>query len=136
MRTSDPDGVLFSRAHLVSRLKLCLALDLLERMLVFDSRKRINATESLGHPYVAPYHDPTDEPIALEEFDWSFNDADLPIDAWKVMMYGEILGETALLRFGRYAYWSATDFHQATDIPTDNLYNQGAIHGQEFMPAV
>jgi hypothetical protein len=24
-------------------------------------------------------------------FDWSFNDADLPVDNWKVMMYSEIL---------------------------------------------
>lgn len=70
-----------------------LALDLLERMLVFDPRKRIDASESLAHPYVAPYHDPSDEPTALEKFDWSFNDADLPVDTWKVMMYGEILGK-------------------------------------------
>ena len=68
------------------------ALDLLEKMLVFDPRKRIDATGSLGHEYVAPYHDPTDEPEAAEKFDWSFNDADLPVDTWKVMMYSEILG--------------------------------------------
>ncbi len=68
------------------------ALDLLERMLVFDPRKRIDAAESLAHTYVAPYHDPTDEPVAADKFDWSFNDADLPVDTWKVMMYSEILG--------------------------------------------
>ena len=61
-------------------------------MLVFDPRKRIDATQSLDHEYVAPYHDPTDEPVAGEKFDWSFNDADLPVDTWKVMMYSEILG--------------------------------------------
>jgi len=61
-------------------------------MLVFDPRKRIDATRSLEHAYVAPYHDPTDEPVADEKFDWSFNDADLPVDTWKVMMYSEILG--------------------------------------------
>lgn len=71
---------------------LTAALDLLEKMLVFDPRKRIDATESLAHEYVAPYHDPTDEPVAAEKFDWSFNDADLPVDTWKVMMYSEILG--------------------------------------------
>jgi p38 MAP kinase len=68
------------------------ALDLLEKMLVFDPRKRINAAECLSHEYVGPYHDPTDEPVAAEKFDWSFNDADLPVDNWKVMMYAEILG--------------------------------------------
>ena len=47
----------------------------------------------MSHEYLAPYHDPTDEPSASEVFDWSFNDADLPVDTWKVMMYSEILGE-------------------------------------------
>lgn len=61
-------------------------------MLVFDPRKRITATDGLAHEYLAPYHDPTDEPVAAEVFDWSFNDADLPVDTWKVMMYSEILG--------------------------------------------
>jgi p38 MAP kinase len=67
------------------------AVDLLEKMLVFDPKKRITAAEALSHPYLAPYHDPTDEPVAAEKFDWSFNDADLPIDTWRVMMYSEIL---------------------------------------------
>lgn len=67
------------------------AIDLLEKMLTFDSRKRIVAADALAHPYLAPYHDPTDEPVASEKFDWSFNDVDLPVDTWKVMMYTEIL---------------------------------------------
>jgi serine/threonine protein kinase len=56
-------------------------------MLVFDPKKRITAAEALAHEYLAPYHDPTDEPVADEKFDWSFNDADLPVDTWKIMMY-------------------------------------------------
>lgn len=81
-----------------------LALDLLEKMLVFDPRKRITATESLAHDYVSPYHDPSDEPEATEKFDWSFNDADLPVDTWKVMMYSEILGEYACASLNRLIY--------------------------------
>ena len=65
-------------------------------MLVFDPRTRISAAEGLSHEYLAPYHDPTDEPSASEVFDWSFNDADLPVDTWKVMMYSEILGESPI----------------------------------------
>lgn len=84
-----------------------VALDLLEKMLVFDPRKRINATESLGHEYVAPYHDPTDEPEAAEKFDWSFNDADFPVDTWKVMMYSEILGKP-FSRSGQYPFTEST----------------------------
>jgi p38 MAP kinase len=63
------------------------AIDLLEVMLVFDPRKRIKASESLSHKYLLPYHDPTDEPVAQQKFDWSFDDADLPVHVWKMMMY-------------------------------------------------
>ena len=59
----------------------------MERMLVFDPKKRIRAGDGLAHEYLSPYHDPTDEPEAQEKFDWSFNDADLPVDTWKIMMY-------------------------------------------------
>jgi p38 MAP kinase len=55
-------------------------------MLVFDPKKRVTATEALSHDYLTPYHDPTDEPVSDEKFDWSFNDADLPVDTWKIMM--------------------------------------------------
>ncbi len=65
----------------------CSAIDLLEQMLVFDPKKRVKAGDALAHEYLAPYHDPTDEPVAEEKFDWSFNDADLPVDTWKIMMY-------------------------------------------------
>ncbi|KAJ9075278.1 MAPK protein hog1 [Entomophthora muscae] len=67
------------------------AIDLLEKMLVFDPRKRISASEALSHPYIECYHDESDEPVATEVFDWSFSDADLPIETWKMMMYSEIL---------------------------------------------
>ena len=74
-----------------------LALDLVEQMLSFDPRKRITAAQGLAHPYLSPYHDPNDEPVAAEQFDWSFNDADLPVDTWKVMMYSEILGKFLII---------------------------------------
>lgn len=67
-----------------------IAIDLLEDMLVFDPRKRVKASEALAHEYLSPYHDPTDEPVAEEKFDWSFNDADLPVDTWKIMMYEQL----------------------------------------------
>jgi p38 MAP kinase len=92
-------------------------------MLVFDPRKRITATDGLSHEYLAPYHDPTDEPAAAEAFDWSFNDADLPVDTWKVMMYSEILGmfESACISIARImltcaCFYPHLDFHNLGDI--------------------
>lgn len=65
-------------------------------MLVFDPRKRIDAAQALAHEYLAPYHDPTDEPVAPEAFDWSFNDADLPVDTWKVSPPFSLLGSLSV----------------------------------------
>ena len=68
------------------RLLTCLAIDLLDNMLVFNPKMRVKATDALAHEYFSPYHDPDNEPVAEEEFDWSFNDADLPVDTWKIML--------------------------------------------------
>lgn len=53
---------------------------------MFDPRKRMTATQALAHPYLAPYHDPSDEPVAEQAFDWSFQDQDLTSDEWKLKM--------------------------------------------------
>ncbi|EGY20830.1 mitogen-activated protein kinase HOG1 [Verticillium dahliae VdLs.17] len=89
------------------------AIDLLERMLVFDPKKRITATEALAHEYLAPYHDLTDEPVAVEKFDWSFNDSNLPVDTWKIMMYSEIF-----------------DYHNASAAQIEEQFNGQAPEGQ------
>ena len=78
-------------------------------MLVFDPSKRLTAAEALQHEYVSPYHDPTDEPEASEKFDWSFNDADLPVDTWKVMMYSEILGACLSILVSSIAFSDASE---------------------------
>jgi p38 MAP kinase len=109
------------------------AIDLLEKMLVFDPRKRITATESLAHEYVAPYHDPTDEPEAAEKFDWSFNDADLPVDTWKVMMYSEILGQAFfnVLALASADTLGVPDFHQVGDSRLTAGVPGGALAGPD-----
>lgn len=67
-----------------SFFSLCcvLAVDLLEKMLVLDTDKRITASEALAHPYFSQYHDPEDEPEA-EPYDQSFESRELEIEEWK-----------------------------------------------------
>uniref|UniRef100_A0A8C1TPD4 mitogen-activated protein kinase n=1 Tax=Cyprinus carpio TaxID=7962 RepID=A0A8C1TPD4_CYPCA len=67
-----------------------LAVDLLEKMLVLDTDKRITAPEALAHPYFAQYHDPDDEPEA-EPFDQSFESQELDIEEWKRQTYEEVI---------------------------------------------
>uniref|UniRef100_A0A8C6PZ18 mitogen-activated protein kinase n=1 Tax=Nothobranchius furzeri TaxID=105023 RepID=A0A8C6PZ18_NOTFU len=66
-----------------------LAVDLLEKMLVLDTDRRITAAEALTHPYFAQYHDPDDEPEA-EPLDQSFESQDLKIDEWRRLTYEEM----------------------------------------------
>ncbi|KAI9372576.1 mitogen-activated protein kinase mpkC [Aspergillus egyptiacus] len=66
-------------------------INLLEKLLAWDPDRRISAEEGLKHPYMAPYHDPTDEPSATEKFDWSFNDTEHTKETWKIMIYSEVL---------------------------------------------
>uniref|UniRef100_A0A4W4EPR4 mitogen-activated protein kinase n=1 Tax=Electrophorus electricus TaxID=8005 RepID=A0A4W4EPR4_ELEEL len=67
-----------------------LAVDLLEKMLVLDTDKRITASEALAHPYFSQYHDPDDEPEA-DPYDQSFESRELDIEEWKRLTYEEVL---------------------------------------------
>ena len=59
-------------------------------MLVFDPRKRVKASKALMHEFLSPYHDPTDEPLAEEKFDWILHNADLSVNALKILMYEQL----------------------------------------------
>lgn len=69
-----------------------LAIHLLGKMLAYDPSTRISASQALSYEYLAPYHDPPDEPWAAAVFDWSFDDPDLAIETWSDKVYSEILG--------------------------------------------
>eukprot|EP00038_Savillea_parva_P010565 m.191179 g.191179 ORF g.191179 m.191179 type:complete len:623 (-) comp18266_c0_seq1:142-2010(-) len=54
------------------------AIDLLEKMLKFDPDDRISVDGALQHPFLAKYHDPTDEPTCAEfSFDFESENGDL-----------------------------------------------------------
>ncbi|EAX96369.1 CMGC family protein kinase [Trichomonas vaginalis G3] len=74
-------------------------LDLLDRMLTWDPRKRITVDEALEHPFLNSLHDPTDEPetFPLEEFEFETDKIhlrDLKRRLWEeVIQYHPEFGE-------------------------------------------
>eukprot|EP00698_Gefionella_okellyi_P006885 TRINITY_DN1663_c0_g1_i2.p1 TRINITY_DN1663_c0_g1~~TRINITY_DN1663_c0_g1_i2.p1 ORF type:complete len:390 (+),score=74.59 TRINITY_DN1663_c0_g1_i2:132-1301(+) len=81
-----------------------LALDLLEKMLTFNPKKRITMEQALAHPYLQTLHDPTDEPlidtVAVDNFDFSFERGQLTPEAFKELVYAEMLKYHPELRDG------------------------------------
>ncbi|XP_015424220.1 PREDICTED: mitogen-activated protein kinase 11 isoform X6 [Myotis davidii] len=67
-----------------------LAVDLLGRMLVLDSDRRLSAAEALAHAYFSQYHDPEDEPEA-EPYDESVEAKERTLEEWKELTYQEVL---------------------------------------------
>jgi serine/threonine protein kinase len=73
------------------------ALDLLERMLVFNPEKRITVDEALNHPYLAQLHNQCDEPISSEAFNFDFErealdrGEDIPKEELQALIYREML---------------------------------------------
>ncbi|PSN36861.1 Mitogen-activated protein kinase 14A [Blattella germanica] len=83
----------FTQGYVAERLKSVTtsAVDLLEKMLELDADKRITAEEALAHKYLAQYADPSDEPVSAP-YDQSFEDMELPVEKWKELVYGEVVG--------------------------------------------
>ena len=61
-----------------------LALDLLDKMLDLNPRRRIKVDEALAHPFLESMHDPEDEPSFEGTIDFSFEeDASLNLEKLK-----------------------------------------------------
>eukprot|EP00906_Rhabdomonas_costata_P027366 RCo038875 len=68
-----------------------LALDFLEKMLVFNPAKRITAAEALCHPYLAQLHDPSDEPVSDKTFHWEYDSKELKEPQLRSLLWEEIV---------------------------------------------
>ncbi|XP_042425010.1 mitogen-activated protein kinase 4-like [Zingiber officinale] len=67
-----------------------LAIDLLQKMLVFDPSKRISVDEALQHPYMSPLYDPNTNPPAEVPADLDI-DENLGEDMIREMIWNEVL---------------------------------------------
>ncbi|ERM96482.1 hypothetical protein AMTR_s00001p00258560 [Amborella trichopoda] len=67
------------------------AVDLVEKMLVFDPSKRITVEEALAHPYLACLHDVDDEPVCHSPFNYDFEQPSITEENIKDLIWGESL---------------------------------------------
>lgn len=74
-----------------------LVIDLLKKLLVYDTDQRLTAAECIRHPYFSKFHDPDDEPIAAQPFDDSFENLDLDVAGWKGNVLWKCLTAAAFL---------------------------------------
>ncbi|KAI9921737.1 hypothetical protein PsorP6_000132 [Peronosclerospora sorghi] len=63
------------------------AIDLLQRMLVFDPAKRISVEEALAHSYLASLHSLEDEPVAESAFSFDFEKEELTESRLKELIF-------------------------------------------------
>ncbi|GMG19503.1 unnamed protein product [Ambrosiozyma monospora] len=71
------------------------AIDLLEKLLAFNPKRRLTVEQALEHPYLAFYHEPNDEPVAEkipeDFFDFDKKKDELSLLELKKMLYDEVM---------------------------------------------
>jgi len=67
-----------------------LALDLLDKMLVFNPHERITVDEALAHPYFKSLHNPKTEPGCSRAFDFEFEKLNMTKEVLQEFMWQEI----------------------------------------------
>ncbi|KAL5052945.1 hypothetical protein RYX36_033627 [Vicia faba] len=65
------------------------ALDLLEKMLIFDPNKRITVDEALCHPYLSSLHNTNEEPVCPRPFTFDFDQPTCTEDHIKELIWKE-----------------------------------------------
>ncbi|KAE9460166.1 hypothetical protein C3L33_07939, partial [Rhododendron williamsianum] len=65
------------------------ALDLLEKMLIFDPTRRITVDEALCHPYLGPLHDINEEPVCPRPFSFDFEQPSFTEENIKELIWRE-----------------------------------------------
>jgi len=75
-----------------------VGIALLDQMLQFDPRKRISVQTALEHPYLATYHDASNEPVAKSVFKADFEDLEMTKQKLRQLVWAEMLAFHPALR--------------------------------------
>ncbi|KAH3685821.1 hypothetical protein WICPIJ_003208 [Wickerhamomyces pijperi] len=67
-----------------------LALDLLEKLLCWDSAERYDVMSCLEHPFIRNVRDSSDEPVASTVFDFSFENHAITLNDYKILIHEEV----------------------------------------------
>ncbi|KAL6747738.1 mitogen-activated protein kinase [Haematococcus lacustris] len=67
------------------------AVDLIDRMLVFDPSARISVEAALAHPYLASLHDDSDEPSCATSFDLDLDSEQLTPDVVREIILRDVV---------------------------------------------
>ena len=76
------------------------ALDLLNRLLVFNPDDRITIEEALDHPFLASLHDPFDEPSCLNVFSLPYEIENLDMPQLRTLYLEEMNAEATISQEG------------------------------------
>lgn len=83
-RTKQSFSLMFQGANPV-------AIDLLEKMVLFNPKKRYTIEQCMSHPYFEGLHDPNQEPISEHRFDFSYEEGNLTIEDLRNKIYDQSL---------------------------------------------
>ena len=79
------------------------AIDLINKMLVFNPQRRITVEEALAHPYLASLHDANDEPSAESPFEFDFESETLTEAGVRELVFKELVNFNMDLRAAQEA---------------------------------
>ena len=99
------------------------ALDLLRKMLAFDPASRITVEEALEHPYLAVWHDASDEPSCPATFDFSFEVVE-DIPEMKRMILNEVMRFRQIVRIQDLHSYAGNAGQAQQNVPIPDNTNQ------------
>uniref|UniRef100_A0A4W5R8N8 mitogen-activated protein kinase n=1 Tax=Hucho hucho TaxID=62062 RepID=A0A4W5R8N8_9TELE len=83
LQSQDVSHVLTCQTH-------CIAVTVIERMLLLDPESRVTAAQALALPYFSEFREPEEETEA-QPYDHSVDNSNLPLEQWKRHTFTEIL---------------------------------------------